>query len=1665
MKMTSRHLNRLFSTQHSYIHKASYNRTQMRIFNVFCLLILSFALNANTHAQTSETQFFQGFETDASNWFTPEPARTASGTNGINASTGGFYGDIGNSNTFTRWGGYNTTFPTRGYTTSIDMYLDVNGGYANDTRLDYSSAINKPDNTHLRDFIFSVGFYNDGGPYGSGNRFVMSASNNSPGNPRDAARTPFTITTSGWYKFKHRFYDSGGGILAVEMSVIDSVGTVLSSWTLSNASDIIGSTVGGNRYGWFPVNGFPSIAIDNTERANFVQTFVVDDDGMASDTDCDASNSASTTISAALALALPGDRIKVCSGIYPLASTINVNKAGIILEGVGPTRPVVQIPTSTGYGFSFTADNISLLNFEIQKTDLGSPHNMMLVNGNNFTADGNLVYGPNPGGTWNATGFVSRGFEVAGGKTGLLLQNNTINTLRQPAYINASSGDILTNNVSGTKGWVVDGSTLNFSGNTFGEPQNQDCDIALLASVNPANYPDLLMLSATNDNAFICGQFAGGQNGRANAFVDSTPALGNGSNTSNYTTITEGINGVLSGGTVQVADGTYLEDININKFGVSLIGQSNTGTIINGPMGGDGATVRVTANNVTVANFTITREGNNPTDWNNATLNFAGVAVQGQATMNMLIRDNNIIGNRTAIDVNNSNGHTIRNNVIDNNHTGLLFRNQTDNMTVVENFITNNRTVGILFLDASSGSNSPVQTALNSRFNNNSINGNWYGEVVDRQTGGSLPAPATTNFKDFRYNWLGSTSPVVSTANSAEPGYASLIPVSFGGTATDPGGQPDIAGAASANVIYTPLQTSGTDTDIETVTGRGTNGFQGATSLITVKPSMLNNWLFYNDENDTIDNSLGSFVPGPATSPLGVGSTQISVSGTQRRNIATYQFAGTVLSNINTLRYSTYNPSAGNGGSTNRSGYLQFNVDFDGSDTWQRRLTFLPSDNGTVTPDSWQEWDAINNGNAVWRYSGGAFPGGSATTKTWSQILADYPGVRIRVTDSFLGIRVGEPYNSGYTENIDAFKFGTNAGSVTFDFEPARPTVTINQAASQVDPTSTSPINFTVVFSEAVTGFDGSDVTVGGTAGATTAVVTGSGTTYNVAVSGMTGSGTVTASVVDSAALSVANSSPSAASTSTDNSVTYFTCNQVTIPTGNNVPTNTQFVVPINVDDTTGRGIISYDFTLNYNPAVVIPIAVENTGTLSSGWTITTNNAVGNLIVSGFNTAPLSGSGILLNVKFISVGGIGTTTGLNLPSFMFNEGIPCTNVSNGDVTVISGTVSGKVTYGNSVIEKPVVRTTLNGTGSVNNSTMTDLNGLYNLSGFGSGAYTVTPTKSGDVNGITAFDSAMIAQHVVGLTTLNATQGIVADVSANSAVTSFDAALIAQYVVAIPNSSITGTWKFAPVNRSYTNVETNQTNQNYQALLMGEVSGNWTAPASFSGLYKFEGNLQPDMVVAVNTPNLFSSPGASLTVPLQVQDTTGQGIISYQYDLAYDANVITPQGSPCEVAGTLSSMLLATCNPATPGLLRVAVFGSMPLSGTGVLMNLKFTVVGTAGNTSPLNLQQFMFNEGVPASAPTNGQVQITGPTAASVGVGGRLMNSTGQGVPNARVTLTDTNGDILTVNSNSFGYYRFENVQSGQTYVISVQSRNYTFTPQTISVVDNVTNFDLIAEQ
>ncbi|MEG5192619.1 ELWxxDGT repeat protein, partial [Microcoleus sp. ARI1-A4] len=110
----------------------------------------------------------------------------------------------------------------------------------------------------------------------------------------------------------------------------------------------------------------------------------------------------------------------------------------------------------------------------------------------------------------------------------------------------------------------------------------------------------------------------------------------------------------------------------------------------------------------------------------------------------------------------------------------------------------------------------------------------------------------------------------------------------------------------------------------------------------------------------------------------------------------------------------------------------------------------------------------------------------------------------------------------------------------TYTVDKTPPTVTINQATAQTDPTATSPINFTVTFSEPVTGFDAADIdlTTSTATGTLTPTITGGGPVYTVAVNGMTGSGNVIPSIKANGVTDTAGNN-NTVSTSTDNSVTY----------------------------------------------------------------------------------------------------------------------------------------------------------------------------------------------------------------------------------------------------------------------------------------------------------------------------------------------------------------------------------------------------------------------------------------------------------------------------------------------------------------------------------------------
>lgn len=88
------------------------------------------------------------------------------------------------------------------------------------------------------------------------------------------------------------------------------------------------------------------------------------------------------------------------------------------------------------------------------------------------------------------------------------------------------------------------------------------------------------------------------------------------------------------------------------------------------------------------------------------------------------------------------------------------------------------------------------------------------------------------------------------------------------------------------------------------------------------------------------------------------------------------------------------------------------------------------------------------------------------------------------------------------------------------------------------------------------------------------------------------------------------------------------------------------------------------------------------------------------------------------------------------------------------------------------------------------------------------------------------------------------------------------------------------------------------------------------------------------------------------------------------------------------------------------------------------------------------------------------------PSAAYVSVAGRVLTSTGQGIRNVTITITEFNGAIRTATTGSLGLFCFDTVEAGQTLVISVSAKRYAFVQPTIvlNIDDAVDDLTFVAE-
>lgn len=83
-------------------------------------------------------------------------------------------------------------------------------------------------------------------------------------------------------------------------------------------------------------------------------------------------------------------------------------------------------------------------------------------------------------------------------------------------------------------------------------------------------------------------------------------------------------------------------------------------------------------------------------------------------------------------------------------------------------------------------------------------------------------------------------------------------------------------------------------------------------------------------------------------------------------------------------------------------------------------------------------------------------------------------------------------------------------------------------------------------------------------------------------------------------------------------------------------------------------------------------------------------------------------------------------------------------------------------------------------------------------------------------------------------------------------------------------------------------------------------------------------------------------------------------------------------------------------------------------------------------------------------------------TAAAVSVSGRVLTGK-NGVANAVVTLTKSDGTTLTARTGTFGNYFFDNLTPGETVVVTVSSKRFSFAPQVVNLAGDIANLDFTA--
>lgn len=297
---------------------------------------------------------------------------------------------------------------------------------------------------------------------------------------------------------------------------------------------------------------------------------------------------------------------------------------------------------------------------------------------------------------------------------------------------------------------------------------------------------------------------------------------------------------------------------------------------------------------------------------------------------------------------------------------------------------------------------------------------------------------------------------------------------------------------------------------------------------------------------------------------------------------------------------------------------------------------------------------------------------------------------------------------------------------------------------------------------------------------------------------------------------------------------------------------------------------------------------------------------------------------------------------------------------------IQSQIRGMITYYSSRTPVPGVKLTL--TGDITDSSFTTNDGEYSFVVPPNQSCEIVPSKTfvptDESYIVSAYDAALTARHAVKIDTLGDYSAMAADVDQDLNVTMYDAAQIARFAVGLPGleGSKAGTFCFDPERRLYQQTQGSHIKEDYTALVLGDVDGNW-GMGSLNRIYVIDNSpLLPEKIVAylnseIEIPIRVSAPDSFLSADIQ---------INYDPACLVFHDVSATEGS---------KNFQLVYNRLSDGKIKVALFALRRTSLDGELIRMKFKVTGSGKRRAT--------EVTIPALA-LNGSMSATGKTTVAI---------------------------------------------------------------------------------